>query len=280
MCTEILRVVEAPETERNFGMSTTIEIPSGVDLIEYLSSFAPAFAEKQGMRAALLGMKDSLRQASLFPLEPLALFACLTAEEEAATFLYFALREKGYRVPDFGRLHRHPDKVRVLVFAQAIFMYYFKHTPDGVSSVVRVDRDGAYPKVSRHVRVDAHELHMVQDDPLTTVITLGEGEAAHEKAILGAVDKTMDEITPKGFTIESHIKNLANRRNLSIYGDPAGKPRLKPIDGIAHFKSNCTGIVVLGFMVFNGSSRTPSMEKLVEQASKRFLEGRSRRNRR
>ena len=101
-------------------MAITIETPADLDQIEYFASFAPAFVGNVEMRAALLGVCDSLRQALLVPLESLGMLACLTAEEEAATFLYYALLDKRYLVPVQDKLRRHPDKVKVLILAQLL----------------------------------------------------------------------------------------------------------------------------------------------------------------
>lgn len=223
------------------------------------------------MRCALLGMRDSLRQASLIPTEPLGLFACFTAEEEAAAFLYFALRQKGYEVPDYQKLRRHPDKIRMLVFAQVVFQYFFNRLPAGVVNTVRIEREGDRPKTSRHIKFNEHQLYLVQDDPLETVSTLGNGQDPHQAAISEIIDDTLTELVPAGFTLKSYVdKNLANRRNLSIYGDPDRKPRLASQEGISLFTETCIGIVVLGFLVFNGTSRTASLEKIVKDVFSRM----------
>lgn len=230
--------------------------------MEYLTSFAPAFVENMEMRAALLGVQDSLRQAALLPLEPLGMLACLTAEEEAATFLYYALHNKGYSIPNYGKLRSHPKKVEFVVFAQALNAYFFENAPAELPHVLWVEREGVRPKTTLRIRIGEYEI--IQEDPLETIIVNGDGDQGHNTAVESAVDAVLSKITPSGFTIKSHIKNIANRRNFCMYGDPEKKLRLQSESEMDHFKSNCVAMVVLGFLVFNQKRRASSMVKLIE----------------
>lgn len=242
-------------------MAISFELPSSLDPIEYLTSFAPAFAKNTEMRAALLGVNDSLRQATLLPLEPLGMLACITAEEEAATFLYYALVSKGYSIPNYEKLRRHQDKVKFLILGQALIFYFFGNEHVEFPNAIRIERDGDQPKTTRRMRVGDFEI--VQDDPLETIITLGDGESGHINAVESSVDAVLAGITPKGYTIKSHIDKIANRRNLCLYGDPDRKNKFQSESQIDHFKNNCIGLIILGFLVSNGKSNTSSMVKLV-----------------
>lgn len=248
--------------------SIKIEIPRDAEPLDFLASFAPAFSEREGMRAALLGVKDSFRQATPIPLDPLGMLACLTAEEEAAAFLYYALLDKGYPVPDYGKLHRHADKVKLLVLAEAMVHYFFGGRPAGLSPVVRIETDGLKPKTSG--RLYLSEYVIIQDDPLETVTVFGEEQGGHDKAVGASVDKVLAAIIPNGFSAASHLKVIANRRNLCLYGDPAKKTRFQSIDDFVHFKSNSISMIVLGILVFNGREPTASMMKLVDRLYERI----------
>ncbi|MCF1446669.1 hypothetical protein FS815_07500 [Agrobacterium vitis] len=241
-------------------MSITIGIPSGTDAIEYLTSFEAALTDYPEMRAALLGIKDSLRQALLLIGEPLGLLACLTAEEEAASFLYYCLIAKGYSVPKYGKIQRHNDKLKLLVFAVVMQKYFFT-LPAELEGTIRIERDGQKPKTSF---VFTHGNHtIVQEDFLETIVTQGEGEDGHDHAVRFAVDDVLKHITPTGFTIGAHITKMANRRNFCLYGDPEKKQRLRSALEIDHFRANCVCMIVLGFLVSNSGSLTTSMIKLV-----------------
>lgn len=242
-------------------MTINISIPPNVDALEYFVSFSTILNEDPDMNSSLLGVADSLRQAEFLVGEPLGMLACLTAEEEAAAFLYYSLKSKGYPVPQYGKIQRHADKVKLLVFAQVVQKYFFSRMPDGLESVIEVARDGEGPKISRKFKFG--EYIITQEDCLETIVALGEGEDGHDNAINNAVDEVLAEITPKGFTIVSHIRNLANRRNFCLYGNPEEKFRLISAESINHYKHNCISMILLGFLVYKGESTTVSMVKLV-----------------
>ena len=251
-------------------MTIEIQLPKGIEPIEYLTSFSPAFAKNDEMRGALLGVKDNLRQAEFLPLEPIGMLACLTAEEEAATFLYSALLDKGYKVPNYGKLRRHHDKVKIVLFVRAIHRYFFKRTLAELPSVIRVERDGDRPKTEQRRFFD--NFVIIQDDPLATIVVTGQGESGHSAAIENAVSEVLSDVVPNGTSTKHHIARLANRRNLCMYGEPDRKLRFKSVDEIETCKQNCIAMIVVGFLIFNGSSCTPSMNKLVESVFRKISE--------
>lgn len=248
-------------------MSITLEFPKGVEPLDYITSFAPAFAQNENMRSSLLGMRDSLRQAELLPSEPLGMLACLTAEEEAASFLYYALLHKDYAVKNYGKLQRHGDKIKVLIIAQVLYEYFFKQSVNALNQRVRLERDGDRPLTSRWMTVN--EFEIMQEDPLETIIVVGEGDAGHNTAVDRAVQEVLQSVVPKGIALVTQIKALANRRNLCLYGDPEKKTKLDA-SNLKHFTSNSIAITVLGFLVFNGQNKTLSMNKLVETISQKL----------
>jgi len=243
-------------------MTITITFPSGQDALEYLASFSAAFSDNLNMQSALLGAVDSLRQGALFIGEPLGLLACLTAEEEAAAFLYYGLQTKGYSVPQYGKIHGHRDKVKLLVFALAMHEYFFSHIPAEFESSIKIERDGQNPRTSHVFNHSGYSI--VQEDFLETIVTAGDGEEAHDSAISTAVDKVLTDMTPSGFTPASHITKLANRRNLCLYGNPDQKLRVHSMEEINRYKGNCILMIVLGFLVLNSHATTTSMNKLVD----------------
>ncbi|PRY79595.1 hypothetical protein CLV80_102240 [Yoonia maritima] len=243
-------------------MAIQTQFPKGCDPVDYLSSFAPALIENGGMYESLLGMQDSLRQAKLIPLEPLGMLACLTAEEEAATFLYYALRHKGYEVSCFGKLRQHPDKIKFVVLADVISKYFFDPL-EQMSGLIRVERSGENPQIT--VRIPHNNFEIVQDDPLETIVTFGNGEKGHDVAVERAIDMILDKVTPKGFTIKSHIKNnVANRRNFCLYGSPPKKFRLSSEEEVEHFIGNCVVMILFGFLVHTGRRTAPSLQKIID----------------
>ena len=248
--------------QENEKTTLNIQIPKGQNTFDFLASFSNAFKDHPEMQSTLLGSKDSLRQAYQLMGEPLGMLACLTAEEEAAAFLYYALREKGYSVPNYGKIHRHRDKLNLVVFAEVLIKYFFGHIPAGIDNAIRIERQGENPRTTNVMNINGFEIF--QDDILESIVAHGDEVGGHDAAVTANVDKVLSKITPPGFTISSHIKNMANRRNLCLYGDPKGKIRLQRGDEIVHFKENCISMLVLGFLVFNSKKPTVSMGKLVD----------------
>lgn len=251
-------------------MVVQVQMPQG-DAIEYLCSFASAFEKSPLMAGTLLGMGDSIRQAKLFICEPLGMFALLTAEEEAASFLYYALKSKGYSVPDYGKLHRHNEKFKLVIFAEAIHAYFFDKFPISASAVVRIENDEGRPKTTfRFPAPTGHEI--VVEDPLTMIVTtaVADGNSGHNKAVQLSVDEVLEKVTPKGFTLNSHIKKTANRRNLCLYGDPKLKSRVKNESEVHHFTSNCVAMITFGFLIYNSEKPTTSMSQLVNYIFKKL----------
>lgn len=252
-------------------MPLTIEIPKDEDWLDYICSFAPAFARNPRMSAALSGMNDSLRQAALIPTEPLGMFACLTAEEEAAAFLYYVLCDKGYCVPKYGALQRHGDKARVLVLAQSLYQYFFTGWISALSGRLRIERDGVNP--STKLYLDFGEFVLMPQDPLEMIVTHGEGESGHDAAVEESIETVISSLIPRGGSLKSVIHGIANRRSLCLYGAPEKKVRFSSGEELSRYKFNCISIATMGFLVFNGERRTSSMEKLVEGLFRRISSG-------
>ena len=242
-------------------MALKFEFPHGAEPLDYLVSFAPAFANDDKMHSALLGMRDSLRQADLIRLEPLCMLACLTAEEEAAAFLYYALLAKGYPVPNYGRLHRHDDKINVLIVALTLYEYFFGLMPVEFPRRIRLERDGDLPRTTLRMAVQDYDI--IVEDPLEAIATIGDCEAGHDAAVAQVVQDALAKVIPKEMDAKSQIKKLANRKNLCLYGDPERKHSFQEAAEMDQFTSNCISITLIGFLVHNGSSRTSSMVKLI-----------------
>jgi hypothetical protein len=107
-----------------------IQIPSNFEggLLPFLLSFSKVFTKQQEVKYCLDSVEDNIRQAHLLIGEPIGLFACLTAEEEAARFFYLCLQERAYELPRYDSLRAHQDKARILIWATVIEEYYFRRT--------------------------------------------------------------------------------------------------------------------------------------------------------
>ncbi|MDP2079514.1 hypothetical protein [Pseudotabrizicola sp.] len=247
-------------------MAVELEFLTGIDPIDFFVSSADEVSACEKTCGALLGVGDSLRQARFLMGEPLGLFALLTAEEEAASFLYYCLLDKGYEIPNYGKIQNHLDKAKILILAETLVSYFFSREMAGIKRFVRFEKIEGLVSAYQHFRLG--DFHIRQDDPLETIKTHGNSPDKHDAAVEGAIELTLKKISPPGQSLKSQIKSIANRRNLCLYGDPSRKPRLGSQEEIDHFHNQCTAILALGFLVRNGAGRTSSMQKL----TKKFFE--------
>ena len=245
-------------------MKTEIRIPTDEDPIDYLCSFTSEFRENERLIGALLGVQDNIRQAKLIPLEPLAFFACITAQEEAATFLYYALKSKKYTDPGYGdKLHDHKNKVRILILAEILAKNYFDGVPvEGIQSFIPVERKDGRLTLARIIYDEDKEIAIRQDNPFDTVVARENPRDNNSITQDEWIQSHLGHLTPKGYTIGSHTDKLANERNLCLYGNPTKKLRLSSEAEINHFTTNCISIIVMGFLVLK-TEKSPELEKLV-----------------
>ena len=250
------------------GPRIQLDIPRGEVAVDYLASFAPGFSKNQTMQKALGGVHDSFRQAWLIPKEPLALFACLTAEEEAASFLSHALLAKGYAFPAYNRLKDHGDKVKVFLLGQAIVTYFFQEEllEDGLR--IRISGNNKKPDVECYMPMGDYKATIM--DPFASIIQLGNGPEGFDNAIAAAVDSVVD-VAANGHTgIASAVESLKNRRNLSIYGPLKLKKALKSDSDISHHVSNAVVLLVCGFIIYFNHEKTVPMSKLLAKMFERL----------
>lgn len=250
------------------GPRIPLEIPKGEVALDYLASFAPGFSKNQTMQKALGGVHDSFRQARLIPKEPLALFACLTAEEEAASFLYHALVAKGYDFPSYKKLQDHGDKVKVFLLGQAIVTYFFQEglLEDGLR--VRISGTSKKPDVECYMPIGEFKATFM--DPFATIIQYGNGPEGFDNAIAAAVDNVVGGAAKGHKGITSAIESLKNRRNLSIYGPLKLKRALKSDSEISHHVSNAVTLLICGFIIYLNHKKTEPMAKLLAKMFERL----------
>lgn len=244
-------------------MSLRIAFPPGVEPLEYITTFALAFDLDAKSRGALLGTADSIRQARLIPREPLGLFACMTAQEEAASFLYYALSARGHKVPHYGRLHRHPDKVKVLVAAIVLQNYFFTVLAADFPTTIRLASEAGLRNVT--VEMEMAGYIVSRDDPFEMIAVVGTGLDGQQAAVDQVIQTVLSSMVSKGSSVRSAIGELANQRNLAIYGASDTKPRLSGERDIDRYIQTCVSLIAMAILVLNGSGPTESMDTLLSR---------------
>lgn len=244
------------------GPGIPLEIPKNVDPLDYLASFAPAFSRHQEMQKALGGVQDSIRQAKLMREEPLGLFACLTAEEEASSFLYGALSSKKYNLPSYGKLTDHGNKVKIFLLCQTIIHYYFREdlVRDGLR--VRFAQKGINPVITCYFPIADNTAFI--DDPFEMVVAMGDGPEGFDHAIRDAVDTVVKQASDGHKDLASAVEYLKNRRNRCIYGPLRLKYALKDEAELRQYISNAVSVLACGFILHFKHQKTESMGKILE----------------
>lgn len=244
-----------------------IQIPSNFEggLLEYLLSFSKIFTKQQEIKHCLDSVEDNIRQAHLLIGEPIGLFACLTAEEEAARFFYLCLKKQGYELPRYDSLTAHQDKARILVWATVIEEYYFNFF-DNIGSYffLRVQPERRNIRISGHTKLE--EQYCIElPNILQLIAKRGMGDGVEEdNAEAAMVRACFDRTMSFNFGANNHprrvVEYIAKRRNRCLYGDPRKKLRLKNRAELEQFEKNCAALIVMGFLVMQDNERWPSMQ--------------------
>lgn len=245
-------------------MTMTINFPKGEDIVAYLCSFSLRFSRDQRILNALNGMQDSFRQAELIPLEPIALFSCFTAEEEASSALYFSLRARGYQVPNFGKIRDHRQKIQSLIISLALVKYFFGPPTKDIGLVLHMKYSDRRQSIEGRFALGESQQVLIENW-LHSVVTEGDPSSSQDAAIDAVVKGVVSEISGPDGNIASAIDKLARRRNLCIYGRPSEKWRLSSLSEIDKFKGNCAVITTLTFMILQDDGVIDGVNRVVSR---------------
>ncbi len=196
----------------------------------------------------------------------MAVFRAITAEEEAATAIFIALREKGYENANKIKFKSHPYKQAVAPFITAISKFVgdvakWPGFPFGENYELSVDGEGKDRKLILSFHLTGRLATPIP--PLGFEVTLNGKPCYFEKELL--------EITSgqSRSDIIKHMQDIADLRNSLLYARPEGIPRIAgKIDG--HLEKRRRTVMTF-LRVF--SLIYPYKEKalFVEQALKAFL---------
>lgn len=244
-----------------------IQIPSNFEggLLGYLLSFSKVFTRQQEVKYCLDSVEDNIRQARLLMGEPIGLFACFTAEEEAARFFYLCLQKRAYELPRYDSLTTHQDKARILIWATVIEEYFFNFfTSVGSELHLRVQPEGRGVRVSGHTKLK--ENYWIElPNLLQMIATSGkrdglEDDNTEAAMVRACFDRTMSSNFGANSQPEKVVEYIAKRRNRCLYGDPRKKQRLNNKEELDLFEKNCAALIVMGFLVMQDNERWPSMQ--------------------
>ena len=196
----------------------------------------------------------------------MAVFRTITAEEEAATAIFIALKEKGYENAHKIKFKSHPYKQAVSPFVAAISKFIadvakWQNFPFGKNYRLSVEGEGKDRKLILSF--------YLADGLVTPIPPLGFQIALNEKPYY--FEKELLEITSgqSRADIIKHVQNMANLRNSLLYARPEGLPKIRgKIDG--HLEKRRRTVMTF-LRIF--SLIYPYREKalFVEQALKAYL---------
>jgi hypothetical protein len=226
--------------------------------------FSKVFYESKILRYEyVLSAEQHLKDSYRIKTGPIALFTALTAEEEAATFLYHAFVHKGYDLPDLKRLRAHQDKVRVVLWAKALIEHC-------IAIADAIDPQGAFrviysedkPIIAYHFCLAGHR-GLVEN--ILECIVSQEGEM--ENPARQIVDAALQPTISSWGSIEKAVEGIANQRNLCLYGNPSEKPCISESGGWEVADYNCASLIMLGVMIHQTETRSENVQLIAGLAA-------------
>ena len=252
-----------------------IQMPKGYEgtILSYVLSFSNTFTSYQQLKGCLDSVAENIDQSKSLLEKPLGLFACITAEEEAATFFFLCLKKRGYALPRYDKLTSHQDKVRMVIWGIVFEKYYLNVFDSFIQdNYVRLSLK------DRRVRLSLHgNLHKKYSIEIPNVLqsihadgkSKDKGDIDVERPI---VARMLNEALKDNFNeingISKIIDNLARRRNKCLYGDPRKKMVLKNEELISHYETNCAALIIMGYLVFQDDEMWPSVQVICEELGK------------
>lgn len=203
------------------------------------------------------------------PIDPeMAYFRALTAEEEAATALIFALKHRRYPGADKIDYNYHPHKAGIAPFLGAIETVFAEAKFPAFT--YKLDYESTPPRLD--VRIPSEKLGMPAgyfaelDEPLNGFFQ----NQTDKKPTLNIFDGAMNkfaEIKGEKSVIKA-IQQEANIRNRLLYASDDGIPHVKNVDDVLRVKGRpITAMLTLTIAIL----QTRKHQLLVPQAIEEYL---------
>ena len=152
----------------------------------------------------------------------MAIFRVFTAEEEAATSVFFAVKQRGYQ--NAGRLkHRnHTHKQALFPFLMAIKNYIAGTTPPPPPTRLLVKTEGSERRLTINLQIP-DGMWVEPQPPLHFSIV---GIADGRRARFGADMKRLAQSAGQS-DVQEYLETCANLRNQLLYASEAGVPEVR-----------------------------------------------------
>lgn len=177
----------------------------------------------------------------------LAVFSAITAEEEAAVAIFYALKKQKYENYEQLKTKVHSYKSGVYPFIRLLGEAFLPKESDLKITLYFEELEAKKRKDILRIRMpigieDDQQICIVPDPPLGFVSTGPDGK---EKNYHREVSRIASE---KGIkSVFDYIKNLANERNKVLYASPTQIPRVKDAEDVI---SNHTNAAMLNMIMY------------------------------
>lgn len=184
-------------------------------------------------------LKRALELRSNMP--EVAAFLAITAEEEAATALFAALRKRQYNHATKLKVRDHKYKAGVYPFLKLLdkVLGPLKH---GLPLNLFFDEENGNLRIRIPLEIKAdRQLCIVPDPPLNLVSVDPSGNPTNYLKQVRSV------ASDQGIhSIFEYIQKVANERNTMLYASDSGIPELNDIDGVLdrHFKAAFLNLII------------------------------------
>lgn len=153
----------------------------------------------------------------------MAIFRAITAEEEAATAVFIALKEKGYENSNKIKFKKHPYKQALDPFIRSIGDFSEKMVsmpgfPFGEKYILKIEGEGKYKKLS--LSFYFHKGTVTAIPPLGFEVSKN-GKTYHFEEELLEITQGQNRAD-----IIKHVNSIANLRNELLYAQPDGIPSI------------------------------------------------------
>jgi hypothetical protein len=182
--------------------------------IEQMIARAPVPLCRNAAKSAINYLRRAWRIRAIDP--PLAMFCCITAEEEAVRAVMHALQRHGYAGADRLRWWNHRQKAVVIPFLQAIGVAL-----DGMPVSIVVNRDGVVPQLRTRWLVQAPNGETLETYPVPPL---------NAQMRINGQEPDVTEDLVKLFEVDDFsglrkvLRARANDRNEWLYASEKGLP--------------------------------------------------------
>jgi len=204
-----------------------------------------------GKHAARSAAHHIARAFEIQLLDPeMSVFRCLTAQEEAATAIFWALKRRRYEGAADLDPYNHIHKAALSPFLEAIYSGILDAAQGhGIHVSANLQSSDPRPQIQLRVRFSSGQV-FAPDPPLGFEIQLESTGSPYDFA--GELERLAK--SREVDTIEKHVRELANRRNRVLYATAQGIPGLhlkqSPIeDHLAYYRTHVFALLLTFLLI-------------------------------